>query len=143
MQILIAHRGNINGKYPDRENSPEYLMEAISKGYSVEADVWASQNELFLGHDKIQYKTTIDFLKNDKIWCHCKNIEALKILLENNIHCFFHQQDDVTLTSQGYIWTFPRKRLLPGSVCVMPEYGYDGDLSKCLGICSDIVEQYK
>jgi hypothetical protein len=118
-------------------------MEAISKGYSVEADVWASQNELFLGHDKIQYKTTIDFLKNDKIWCHCKNIEALKILLENNIHCFFHQQDDVTLTSQGYIWTFPRKRLLPGSVCVMPEYGYDGDLSKCLGICSDIVEQYK
>ena len=145
MQLLLAHRGNINGKQPDRENSPSYILEAIEAGYSVETDVWLSEGErkLYLGHDKPQYETTIEFLRNDKIWCHCKNIGALKHLLENNVHCFFHQQDDVALTSQGYIWTFPRKKLIEGSICVMPEYGYSGNLEACYGICSDNVGHYR
>jgi hypothetical protein len=143
MQLLLAHRGNINGKQSERENSPDYILEAIDSGYSVEVDVWLVDDQLFLGHNEPLYKTTVEFLRNDKIWCHCKNVEALKYLLENNVHCFFHQQDDVTLTSRGYIWTFPRKKLVEGSVCVMPEYGYDGDLDACYGICSDNIEHYK
>ena len=51
MQLLLAHRGNINGKQPDRENSPSYILEAIDAGYSVEVDVWLSEGErkLYLG----------------------------------------------------------------------------------------------
>jgi glycerophosphoryl diester phosphodiesterase len=50
--ILIAHRGNLNGKQPERENSPEYIKEALEKGYHVEVDVWLKEtNNLFLGHD--------------------------------------------------------------------------------------------
>ena len=142
-KLLISHRGNIDGKIVERENSPEYIMEAINKGYSVEVDVWYVSGVLYLGHDKPQYDISIDFLKNDKLWCHCKNIEALKYLIDNNIHCFFHQQDDVTLTSLGYIWTFPKKRLIEGSICVMPEYGYEGDLNVCYGICSDNIGDYR
>ena len=46
-----------------------------------------------------------------KIWFHAKNIEAFYELLKLNIVCFWHQNDDVTLTSNGYIWTYPGKQL--------------------------------
>lgn len=141
--ILIAHRGNIDGPRPESENNPTYLIEAIDMGYDVEIDVWSLGGKLFLGHDEPQYEVSIEFLQNNKFWCHCKNIPALQQLLQNNVHCFFHKSDDVTLTSKNYIWTFPKKRLLPGSVCVMPEYGFDGDLLDCVGICSDYVQNYR
>ena len=35
---LISHRGNIDGPQPDRENSPNYINEAIEAGYNVEID---------------------------------------------------------------------------------------------------------
>ena len=38
--ILISHRGNINGKKPNYENKPEYIWEALRKGYHCEVDVW-------------------------------------------------------------------------------------------------------
>ena len=58
-------------------------------------------------------------------------------LLELNIHCFWHQEDDVTLTSRGYMWTYPGKKLFYNSICVMPQKPL---LEKnYLGICSDYV----
>ena len=61
----------------------------------------------------------------------------------NNIHCFWHQNDDYTLTSQGLIWTYPKKLLYLNSICVLPELGYKGDINKCYGICSDYIERHK
>ena len=58
---LIAHRGNITGRNPDEENSPDYISQAIQKGYDVEVDVWLMDG-IYLGHDKPQYETSIDFL---------------------------------------------------------------------------------
>ena len=74
--IFIAHRGNLNGPNSIDENKPDYLLEAINKGYYVETDLWVIDNKLFLGHDKPQYEINIDFLLNikDKLFCHCKNI---------------------------------------------------------------------
>tara|TARA_R110002167_G_scaffold321233_1_gene527107 strand:+ start:7467 stop:7913 length:447 start_codon:yes stop_codon:yes gene_type:complete len=140
--ILISHRGNIDGPTPTRENSKEYITEALKRGFSVEVDVWYLKNELYLGHDTPEYKINIDFLKNDKIWCHCKNIDAVAFLIQNNVHCFFHQTDDATLTSRGYIWIYPGKKLVDNSVCVMPELGYTGDLQSCTAICSDYIQKY-
>jgi len=142
--ILVSHRGNLTGKEPDRENSPNFITEAIEKGFYVEVDAWVKDgNHIFLGHDKPQYPVSIEFLKNTKIICHCKNVDSLRLMLDNDVHCFFHKSDDVTLTSKGYIWTFPKKKLVPGSFCVMPEYGYTGDISLCMGICSDFIEDYR
>jgi hypothetical protein len=140
--ILISHRGNITGPNPERENSIEYITEALDKGYSVEVDIWLIGDNIYLGHDKPEYETTLSFLKNNRLWCHCKNIDALQFLLENDIHCFFHQEDDVTLTSKGYMWVYPRKKLVRDSVCVMPELGYAGDLKTCYAICSDYIGNY-
>ena len=69
------------------------------------------------------------------------------MLKHSNIHCFWHQKDDVTLTSDGYVWTYPGKGLINNSICVMPErYGVKKNhksLKKCAGICSDVINQYR
>ena len=67
-------------------------------GYDVEIDVWLVDNEFFLGHDEPQYKVHGTFLMTKGLWCHAKNIEAFYLMsLDNRIHCFFHDQDDVAL----------------------------------------------
>ena len=32
---LISHRGNVDGKYPQYENLPEYVDKALGLGYDV------------------------------------------------------------------------------------------------------------
>lgn len=141
--ILISHRGNINGKKPDQENNPEYVLKALEQGYHVEVDVWWN-NGYWLGHDEPTYEIDISFLQRESIWCHAKNLNAFARLIKNfNVRCFWHQEDDYTLTSCGHIWTFPKKLLYYDSVCVMPELGYQGDISQCYAICSDYIEEYK
>ena len=140
--ILISHRGNIEGKQPKLENKPEYISKALELGYNVEIDIWY-KNGFWFGHDKPLYPVGISFLKNKKLWCHAKNLEALSLmLLESDIHCFWHQEDDATLTSKGYIWAYPGKQPIKNSIAVMPEI-YSDDVSKCIGICSDYIINYK
>ena len=75
--ILIAHRGNYKGRNIERENSPEYVMEALDAGFYAEIDVWFKNKSFYLGHDESQYKIDKDFLEDSRLWCHAKNIEAL------------------------------------------------------------------
>jgi hypothetical protein len=138
--ILISHRGNLDGPIPDMENTSGYINEALDLGFAVEVDVWKEYNEFWLGHDAPQEKIPTLFLTNEKIWCHAKNISALKDMVEIGIHCFFHDSDDVTLTSRGFLWTFPGKRLTSMSVCVLPERG--GFDPNCAGVCSDYILKY-
>ena len=49
---LIAHRGNINGINPQRENTIDYIEEAIELGYDVEIDLNLHKGGFYLGHDK-------------------------------------------------------------------------------------------
>jgi hypothetical protein len=46
------------------------------------------------------------------------------------------------LTSKRYIWTYPTKQLYPESICVMPERGWMGDLTKCHAVCTDFVKEF-
>jgi glycerophosphoryl diester phosphodiesterase len=121
---FISHRGNISGKIPGRENTKEYIEEAIAKGYDVEIDVWCKDGHLWLGHDEPIEKTSLWWLKNHNLWCHAKNIEAAREMWGYGcIHFFYHQTDDITLTSSNYFWTYPGKRPLTDiSVAVLPEH---------------------
>ncbi len=142
--ILISHRGNLTGPNPEHENSPSYIVMA-SHNFNVEIDVWFD-NGFYLGHDKLTYPIDVDFLINPKFWCHAKNLEALAEMLKTNkIHCFWHQQDDVTLTSEQYIWTYPGKKLVGHkSIAVVPEnVSCEWDISNAHGICSDYIQNYK
>jgi len=148
MPKLIAHRGNINGPNIKEENKPEYLIKTINKGFFVELDLWYLDDKLYLGHDNPEYMIDYSFLfKNkDKMFIHCKNIEALDYCLKknDNLEFFFHESDEYVLTSKGNIWTFPGKKLTNKSICVMPErINNNYNLSICAGICSDYVLKYK
>jgi len=134
--IKIAHRGNTNGPSP-LENSPGFLLDAISKGFDVEIDIRLTDRGWFLGHDGPIYKVGdlfIDQIKNNS-WFHCKNLEALEALDNKTYKYFWHQQDDFTLTSNGYIWTYPGKNVTPKSIIV--DLNLDYRYNNIYGICTD------
>ena len=139
--ILISHRGNITGKQLEDENVPGYIERAVKLGYDVEIDVWF-RDGFYLGHDKPTYKVDIEYLQNNKLWCHAKNIDAIVEMRKySDIHYFWHQEDDMTITSEGYIWVYPGKQPVENSIAVKPKL--NDDVSKCIGICSDFIKRYK
>lgn len=154
MTTLIAHRGNLKGPNPKLENKPSYIISALNKGYDVEIDAWYYDEKWWLGHDNPQYKISIKWIEDKKsnLWVHCKNLGALELFVKtdtrvgvNSPNYFWHQNDDYTLTSHGFIWTYPNKKLSvsDNTICVLPELGYYGDLKKCYGICTDYVLEYE
>jgi hypothetical protein len=144
---LISHRGNTNGKNPDKENSPSYILDTLQKGYDVEIDIWFIDNMCWLGHDEPTYKIDLNIFHDyyNKIWYHCKNLEALLTMSKHDYHNYFwHQEDDFTLTSTKHIWTYPGNLLTTNSIAVLPEQVHyePKELSICFGICSDYIENY-
>ena len=139
---IISHRGNLNGRNPSTENSVPAINIALYHGFDVEIDIWYKNNDWYLGHDKPQYLVDEAFLKNKKLWCHAKNLDALNLMLENKkIHCFWHQNDDFTLTSKNYIWTYPNKNITSNSIIVLKN-SKDKISKKCFGICTDFALSY-
>ena len=139
--IFISHRGNISGIRSNDENNPNYINVALKLGYEVEVDVRFENGKFFLGHDFSQYHIDNEFLLNSKIWCHAKTKEALEALEKIKAHYFWHQEDDYTLTSKGFVWVYPGKPLIKNSIAVLPEK-FKQDLSMCYGICTDNVNRY-
>ena len=140
--ILISHRGNIDGKIPEYENNPNYIEAALELGYDVEVDVWFVDGKFMLGHDEPQYETDYKFLMNEKLWCHSKHLDALFEMKKYAIHYFWHETDTVTLTSKNYVWAYPGKQPIKGSIACMPELENDNVLL-CKGICSDYIQYYR
>lgn len=144
--IFISHRGNLNGRVVELENEPQYIDYAISKGFDVEIDVWYINGNILLGHDNpiflVDFKWILE--RNNKIWIHCKNVESVLFFKNSDIffNYFWHQKDDITLTSKNQIWAYPGKQPIQDSIAVLPEIHND-DTSICSGICSDFVERYK
>lgn len=141
----ISHRGNINGPNPDRENDPIYIFEALAQGYDVEIDVWVTNNSMvMLGHDSPMHSVNKKMLQIPGLWCHAKNIEALNFMLEEKVpNCFWHQGDDVTLTSSGYIWTHSDcNTYTPKSIVCHMDAPTPRDMAtyrKTSGVCSDYI----
>lgn len=145
--LLIAHRGNLDGPNPQQENNPIYIEKALLQGYNCEIDVWYEESMGFsLGHDYPQYKIPVEFFNYSRLWCHAKNLNALhKMLEDKRINCFWHQSDNFTVTSHGFIWTYPGKELSLSSICVLPERSHEGPehLPPCYGVCTDYPKYFK
>lgn len=148
---LISHRGNLNGKQIERENTVSYIEEALNGGYDVEIDVWLIDGAVYLGHDKPDHLVDINFLKNSGLLCHAKNMEAFDLMLEyNSIHCFWHQEDTYTLTSKGIPIVYPGKQPIRNSIVMDITKGvnknlmseYDGTLYN-ISVCSDYISLYR
>jgi len=137
---LISHRGNLTGKQPELENTPDYINAALAQGYKCEVDVFAYHGKLYLGHDDAQIETSVQYLQQEGIIAHAKNLDALAEMLQANIHCFYHHNDNYTLTSRNWIWAFPGKpgTLIHPCIAVLPE-NYATDVTDFDGICSDFI----
>jgi hypothetical protein len=140
--LKIAHRGNLYGSDPEKENTLEAIFHALSLGFDVEIDIWVINDILYLGHS--EPITIIDPLLLNKIgkhgWFHCKNLGALTYFKEHasDFNYFWHQEDDFTITSNGFIWTYPGKEVSMYSILVYLETPDAVTLALPLhGICSD------
>ncbi len=160
---LIAHRANFDGDNTN-ENSPVKVQQALARGFDVEIDIWYNiyTNSLSLGHDFGQWPVSLQWLREyaDNLWLHCKNIEAMHFFRQQDLcfNWFWHENDSYTLTSKGFIWTFPGKEITPSCVMVMPEgYLFPNGIKKpedwlivkqyatCSGafaVCSDCLNMY-
>jgi hypothetical protein len=142
---LISHRGNLYGPNLEKENQPQYIMKALASGYDVEIDVWFIDGIVYLGHDKPQYEVERNFIMDERLWCHAKNLDALHFMLKyNTINCFWHQNDDRTITSKGYIWTYPNKEVTNKSVVVVlnETIPTQYDKNELYGTCGDYVANW-
>jgi len=144
---IICHRGNTVGPDPQNENKPEIIDYCIREGYDVEIDLWCYNNEIYLGHDKPTYLVTMDYLVSlkTKLWIHCKDLQSSTELFRlRDFNYFFHDKDDYTLTSQGFVWTYPKPQNVFSYNQVLLDFRSDIDLRKykslsIYGICVDYV----
>lgn len=140
---FIAHRANLYGPNKQSENKQDTIETAISLGFDCEIDVWYLNNTLWLGHDYPETLTSYEFLEkhNDRLWVHCKNLEAL-LMLKTKFNCFYHDKDVYTITTKGHIWGNVGSPMNSQVIQVMPEragvFSFD-----CAGICTDFPVHYK
>lgn len=158
---LISHRGNLDGPDPENENSPEKVLSTRTKGFDVEVDVWYDKKHgWWLGHDAPQYPVDQSILYNDdydhskgNVFFHAKNFDAL-VILSRMYHaektgndCFWHQDDNYTLTKNGWIWAYPHHDVAINRAVIvaMPEYAdlTYSDLVGVGGVCTDYPLKYK
>jgi hypothetical protein len=153
---IISHRGNLTGPNPLRENSPDYIEEAIAEGFDVEVDLRMNNKKFYLGHDdphfqddRIHYYVPMTWLAKwkDKLWIHCKDLESLDVISSSPVdfHYFWHESDRYTLTSKGIGWVHVGQIPFKNSIVVLPESidyyskiykGYDR-IDNTKGICTD------
>ncbi len=145
--LVISHRGNIAGPETSffGENHPKSIEKVINLGFHCEIDLWLENNKFYLGHDIPEYEVDFLFLKSENLWIHCKNVESLIYLsnIDFKNEYFYHQNDDVILTSGNYLWHYPKLGVLGSkSIAVLPERVPFWDLSQCFAVCTDFVNNY-
>lgn len=142
---IISHRGNLNGPTSKLENTREHLWEAIKAGFDIEVDVWYLDGWYF-GHDENHLlPVSVHALHglDPWAWYHAKNVEALYYLRKiGATRFFFHQTDDVTITSDGHFWTFAGKPITNRSIACLPENAPNWDVSQAFGVCTDYPSKY-
>jgi hypothetical protein len=141
--IKIAHRGNYDGRNVDRENTPDYVNEAISAGYNVLVDAWLIDKEWMLGADFPLHKVHLSFFERPEVWVRARNLVGYVSLFHNHTaHVFWQHKDDFTFTSKCIKWA-NKNILTHDGVMVFPEFNdYYMQMIRLghldpLGVCSD------
>lgn len=142
----ICHRGVLNTTAKELENNLGVLIQREIQGVAVEVDVWYAEKSLWLGHDKPEYRITLEWLAaSRRRLIHAKDGATFAYLLEEagkralDLHIFYHTEEDYVLTNKGLLICYPGQPLLPGSLCMMPERAsYTPEQLQCVAaICSD------
>lgn len=144
---LISHRGNIEGRDPQLENTYRAINTALAKGFDVEVDVWKINDQYFLGHDRPDKKVHIDWFleRSESLWIHAKNLAALRTMWSvSHFNVFWQENDKFSMTSKGFIWTNVGEPTTNKSVLVaLNREDLVGLTSGTYAICSDYVNYLK
>lgn len=144
--IYISHRGNLNGVLTARENTPDYIDEAIKLGFDCEIDLRMKEGQPHLGHDTPDYAITADWLRARRgmLWIHVKEYAALVWLMKQDFKSqfFCHESDRFTLVSNGWIWSHDLTNPMTEK-CVIPLLSKDSvetySQTGFGAVCSDYV----
>ena len=144
---LISNKGNLRGIISEYENTPEYIEAALNSGFDVKIDLLLNDGKLFIGNDSNKIKLDIDWLEkyHNKLWLECKDINLIQKLnqLDNRgayLNYFWHENDQITLTSRGYILTYIDEPVI-GGIIMTPTIKND-KIKLCYGICSDNIMDF-
>lgn len=150
--IIIAHRGNLNGP-ENREHNINQLEFVIKSGFNVEIDIRLSNDNCFyIGHDEKKHKIELNWIIKYKnyLWIHCKDNRSFIYFNSNkilNFNYFWHDKDEFTLTSRGFIWAYPSSKIFQNAINVKPEINIDDNTlikhKPIFGICTDFPLKYK
>ncbi len=144
-EILISHRGNLIGPNPDLENNPDHITKNVLPKFNCEVDLRfdVEKHKFYLGHDFNQYEIEFAWLEenSEKLWIHCKDFFSLNHLINtpSNLNYFWHENDSFTITSKGYIWTYPNSKFY-GNKSVNVDLDKHIKKQNCFAICSDYVQ---
>lgn len=146
--ILISHRGNVDNIQPKRENTKEYILEAIDRGFYVEIDIWMKNGSLFLGHDSPENEVSVDWLNkfSDKLFIHSKNYSAFCYFMYENaipIPTFYHTiEDHVVIGNTKLVWSHNLEECNERSVIPLLDKESIKQIDRypnVYGVCSDFV----
>jgi hypothetical protein len=141
--IKIAHKGNYAGQNVDRENTVEYIEEAIAAGYNVKVDAWLMEDKWMLGQHWPATEVPRSFFERPEIWTHAKNLVGYVSLYNNpKVHVFWHNKDDFAITSKGIKWARNYIETSDGIMSIAEDNQtmkgrINGKLTQPLGICCD------
>ena len=143
--LYISNLGNLRGRDLVKEGGGELISKAIADGFCAHINLWKLPKSLAVGVDYPLEEIPFSFISENKqkLLCRAMNIEALKWMLENGIHCYWREVDDFTVSSRGFILSFS-PAVIPGSIVMNPESCLSEDLSNkdLVGICSDFILGY-
>ena len=140
--LIISHRGNLENRNLQRENLPAAIKKAISLGFDVEIDIFKIGKQLWLGHDGPKYKISEKFLFNysDKLYIHCKSLNALEYLQKfPELNIFWHNLDEHVFTSKGNLIThINQKKTTKNGILVLGRKPNNLNLPlNCYGVITD------
>lgn len=138
--VFIAHRGNYDGIQTERENTIDYLRQAYNMGFGVECDLQVQDGVLYFGHDEPQETADWHFLLRPYVFCHAKTVDTMQVLMNGGAHCFWHEEDQLTLTNRGLMWCYPGVYPVHAKSIWLDLQGYDTPCIKdtnIFGVCGD------
>lgn len=146
--LFISHRGNLDHKDAYAENTEESTDNAIARGFDVEIDVWFKDGGLWMGHDKPENKTSLEFLKAraNRLWIHAKSYDTYKHLCYRGFRIFAHENEPYALVGIDTIWNHSSNlEFGANTVCVMPEISGVSlkQIEGCIAVCSDKISIYR
>ncbi|MFM2010735.1 MAG: Synechococcus phage [Bacteroidota bacterium] len=106
---IISNRGNLNGRISEFENQPQYVDEAIvNHGLFVKIDVWVVDNKFYLGNEEPTYLIDPHWLiyREADLLIQARNVDAVKFLNSLNLNWFWHETDELTISSGGTVLLF-------------------------------------